>query len=188
MEIVRPIEVIETEINFYKQQTATGIIEIGKRLIEAKAQLQHGEWGKWLSEKVEFSQDTANKFMKVANEMSNSDALRNLNQTKIFALLSIPQEEREQFIIDNKASELTTRQLQEAIRLKKEAEQRASNEIKARNEALQELSKEKEKAWNTQLELDKLKLQQPKVVEKVVTKLKSVKEKKAKQFNQLVTN
>lgn len=34
--IVRPLEVIEAEIYFYKQQTATGIIEIGKRLNRCK--------------------------------------------------------------------------------------------------------------------------------------------------------
>lgn len=123
-EIQRPIEVIETEINFYKNQTATGIIEIGKRLIEAKAQLPHGEWGKWLEEKVEFSQRTANQFMKVASEFPNSQALANIGQTKIFALLDLPPEQRQDFINSNPIDDMTTRELQKAIKEKKEADQR----------------------------------------------------------------
>ena len=39
----RSIDQITLEINFYKAQTAQNIIEIGKRLIEAKQQLQHAQ-------------------------------------------------------------------------------------------------------------------------------------------------
>lgn len=124
-QIVRPIEVIETEINFYKQQTATGIIEIGKRLIEAKSQLQHGEWGKWLEEKAEFTREHASRIMKVANEFGNMTSVSHLGTKKLFLLLDVPQEEREDFVEQNNVSEMTTRELQEAIKARKEAERRA---------------------------------------------------------------
>lgn len=101
-ELQRPLEVIETEINFYKNQTATGIIEIGKRLIEAKSQLPHGEWGKWLEEKVEFKERTAQRFMQAANEYSNPSTLTHLSQSKIFALLGLPQDQRQDFINSNR--------------------------------------------------------------------------------------
>jgi ParB family chromosome partitioning protein len=122
-EIQRPLEVIETEINFYKNQTATGIIEIGKRLIEAKAQLPHGEWGKWLEEKAEMSQWTANKMMRVAKELSNCGTLNNLTQTKVFMLLDVPEDRREKFVHENKVDDMTTRELQKAIKQTKELEQ-----------------------------------------------------------------
>ena len=83
-ELQRPLDVIETEINFYKTQTATGIIETGKRLIEAKEQLPHGKWGKWLEEKVKFSDQTARKFMKIASEYRNSKSPLNLGTKKNF--------------------------------------------------------------------------------------------------------
>jgi hypothetical protein len=113
--IVRPLEVIEAEINFYKQQTAIGIIEIGKRLIEAKAQLKHGQWGKWLEEKIDFSQSSANQFMRVAREFSNSESVKNLGTKKLFLLLDVPSDKREGFIGNNNIEEMSTRQLQENI-------------------------------------------------------------------------
>lgn len=119
-ELQRPIEVIETEINFYKNQTATGIIEIGKRLIEAKAQLPHGEWGKWLEEKVEFTDRTAQRFMKVADEFPTS--MSYLGTSKLFKLLDVPPDQRTDFINSNPIDEMTTRQLQEAIKAKKQAD------------------------------------------------------------------
>lgn len=155
-EVTRPLEVIETEINFYKQQTASGIIEIGRRLIEAKKQLGHGEWGKWLKEKVDFRQETARKFMKCAEEFSNSQALGNLGQTKIFALLDIPIENREEFINSTHevngeqktVDEMTTRELQKAIKerdqYKKEIDKISSQKDKV-SEEKNKLAKENEK-------------------------------------------
>jgi len=65
------IDTLTIEILILKQQTAQNIIEIGKRLVSAKQGLPHGEWGKYLKEKVDFSQVTANKFMRISEEYSN---------------------------------------------------------------------------------------------------------------------
>ena len=70
-EITRPIEVITQEINFYKLQAGNAIIEIGKRLHEAKLTLPHGAWGAWLQNEVEFSERTAQNFMRIAKEYRN---------------------------------------------------------------------------------------------------------------------
>lgn len=121
-ELQRPLEVIETEINFYKNQTATGIIEIGKRLIEAKAQLPHGEWGGWLEEKVEFSHQHAVRFMRIAEEYGNLTPGLNLGYKKMWLLLDLPPEQRTDFIETNNVEDMTTRQLQEVIKAKKQAD------------------------------------------------------------------
>lgn len=166
-ELQRPLEVIETEINFYKNQTATGIIEIGKRLIEAKAQLPHGEWGEWLKKRVDFSQDTARNFMRVAESFPNSETIRNLSISKVYALLEVPQEERQGFIAANPIDEMTTRQLQEVIKAKKQAdlriedlEQKLQNkpkEIEVTKEIIKEIEVAPADYRATKTELEKLK-------------------------------
>ena len=110
------LQFIEEKITELKKQTVNNVLEIGNYLIEAKKQLSHGEWGNWLEEKVKFSQRTANQFMKVAAEFSNSQAISNLGTTKLFLLLDVPTDKRESFISENNLESMTTRQMQEKIK------------------------------------------------------------------------
>ena len=86
-------------------------VEIGRGPTEAKALLQHGKSGKWLEESVSYSQSTADRFMKVFKEYgsklldasdsnSNYAPVRNLTYSQAVFLLGVPEEGREQFIID----------------------------------------------------------------------------------------
>ncbi|MGN4127994.1 DUF3102 domain-containing protein [Lysinibacillus sphaericus] len=123
----RSTDVIAAEINAIKFQTQTMMLqassEIGKRLIEAKEQLQHGDWGKWLKENVEYSQSTANNLMQIHTEYnSNSQALGNLSYTKAVALLGIDAEEREAFVQENNVDELSSRELQKVVKEKQKLE------------------------------------------------------------------
>ena len=92
----RPLETIENEINFYKQQTAIGILEIGKRLIEAKEQLKEEDNFRQWCKRMDFSKTTAYRFIKVATEFK--EGVPTLGQSKIFALLDLPIESREDFL------------------------------------------------------------------------------------------
>lgn len=150
---VRTPELIATEINSIKEQTRKMVlfnsIEIGRRLVEAKGMVSHGEWGKWLETNVNYSQSTANNLMKIYQEYGpkllsgeqNSQSLGNLSYTQAVALLGVPAEEREQFIQENDVENMSSRQLQEAIKEKKqlekklkEAEEKANKEKASRNE------------------------------------------------------
>ncbi len=131
----RSIDTITTEILFYKQQAGTAFLEIGKRLAEAKEQLNHGEWLAWLKEKVDFSVSMANKLMRVAKEFSNSESIPNLGVTKALALLSVPAEEREEFAEAVHAEDISVRELKDAIRQRDETiRQRESERDSARRE------------------------------------------------------
>lgn len=154
----RPLSAITEEIQFYKAQAGQCIVEIGKRLLEAKEQLPHGQWEAWLEKSVEFSQGTAKRFMKIASEYgSNRSALIDLPYTKLLALLQLPPEEREEFASaphtvngENKTvQDMTTRELQAAIKEKNEA-------VKARKEAEWELSKERIRAEQAEKEKEGL--------------------------------
>jgi hypothetical protein len=48
-------------------------LRAGELLIEAKGQCQHGEWGAWIQEHCEFSERTAQVYMRVARELPKLD-------------------------------------------------------------------------------------------------------------------
>ncbi len=124
-EPVRTIEVITAEIVTIKrqaQQIALYIaIELGRRLVEAKELLPYGEWGTWLEKSVDFSQVTATRYMKLFEEYAapqgsifgaetEFSTLKNLSVSKALALLAVPEEERETFVVENHVDELSTRE------------------------------------------------------------------------------
>ena len=117
----RDIETITGEILEAKRAGGEAILTIGRCLIEAKEQLPHGEWLPWLNERVEFSERTARNFMRLAREWSNRQALADLGAAKALTLLALPAEEREQFVAEHNVVDMTSRQLQQAIKERDEA-------------------------------------------------------------------
>lgn len=158
----RPIEVITEEINFYKATAGAAILEIGKRLNEAKSLLNHGEWGEWLAEKVDFSEATAQRFMRLAKEYSNPSPVTDLGVSKALVLLALPDFERDGFVSEKHTvngeekavAEMSKRELEQAVKEKNEALKRES-ETKQKLEKLEsELAavKESEEESNALLE------------------------------------
>ena len=117
----RTIEVITGEILDAKRAGGEAILTIGRCLIEAKDMLSHGEWRSWLEEQVEFSERSAQRFMRLAREWSNPTTLSDLGASKALALLALPPEEREQFMEDHKVIDMSARQLEAAIRERDDA-------------------------------------------------------------------
>lgn len=167
---VRTPELIAAEINNIKNQTKKMIlcssIEIGRRLIEAKTLLAHGEWGKWLEESVDYSQRTANNLMKIFDEYgadqitiletnSNSQALANLSYTQAIALLKVPSEEREEFAEENKIEDMSTRELEKLIKEKEEAEKKLKEAENRAKEKEKEATNNKTLYENTQKDLER---------------------------------
>ena len=131
------LETLTTEILIYKEQVGAGIIEIGKRLIQAKELVGHGNWENYLKEKVDFSPTTARNFIRISNEYSNQQTFVGLGISKLYALLDVPAEERETFIeskhvvndTEKTVNEMTTRELQRVISEKKQLENELINKI-----------------------------------------------------------
>ena len=130
----RDIEVITREILDAKRRGGEAILTIGRCLTEAKQAIPHGEWLPWLNERVEFSERTAQNFMRLAREWSNPQALADLGAAKALTLLALPAEERESFIAENHVVggeektviDMTSRELEKAIRERKEAQEAAA--------------------------------------------------------------
>ena len=117
----RTIETITSEILELKKQAGKALLGIGQRLIEAKETLPHGEWLPWLTERVEFSERTAQYYMQLAREWTNPQSIADLGATKAFKLLALPPEEREAFIQEHNVVDMSARELAQAIKERDEA-------------------------------------------------------------------
>ena len=127
----RTPELIGAEIRMYvdtgRRISLLCGIEIGRRLVEAKEMLNHGEWLPWLERETEFSNSSAQRYMKLFDEYgasqqglfgpeTNSPTLGNLPISKALALLSVPESDRIDFAEQVDAEHISVRELEEKIR------------------------------------------------------------------------
>ena len=143
----RDIETITSEILGLKKTAGDAILAIGHRLIEAKSLLAHGEWLPWLTEQVEFSERSAQTFMRLAREWSNPQTLADLGAAKVLVLLSLPEPEREAFLAEVPAEDMSVRELKKAIRERNEAQQaqeKMAGDLRLANELLERAREDQE--------------------------------------------
>lgn len=157
---IRTAENIAIEINTIKKQTQkvmlSASIEIGRRLSEAKSLVPHGSWGDWLEQHVNYSERTAQNLIKIYDQYSDKgmdalfgndlDAFAELSYTQAVALLALPTvDERKEFVETHDMETMSTRELQEAIKAQKAAEDEAAQlkeKLKAEKEKSRKLKDE----------------------------------------------
>lgn len=137
----RTPDIIGAEIRGLTQQAKTMTlwfgIEIGRRLTEAKEMLEHGQWLPYLKEQTEFSQPSASRLMRLYDEYGakqtslfgaelNYSTLNNLSISNALRLLAVPEDEREEFAEKHDVEHMSARELDELIKQRDEAEQRAA--------------------------------------------------------------
>lgn len=146
------INVITAEINSYKQIAGQSIWEIGRRLNYVKENdLVHGEFMNWY-QSIGLDKDFVSRSMKVAQELPNFETLRNLSNTALHLIATLPEDERTKEHTTSKGeikkpNEMTVRELQE---LKKQ--------LKAKDEQI---------AMQAKM-IDDLSEQEPEIIEKEV--------------------
>lgn len=168
----RDINTIKTEIrtlyNTAIRSELSYAIQLGHKLTEAKELVEHGEWGNWVKENLPFSQDKATMMMKIyenygANQENlfgdlNSDTYRNLGVWQAFVLLSVPEDEREEFVRENNVEEMSVRELKQAI-AERDAAQKKSAALEEDNKKLREsnisLNMKAQQVENLQKEAEK---------------------------------
>ena len=155
---------LKVEIKFHLGQMAGHAVEIGKLLIQAKEQVGHGEFGKWVEENFHLNYRMAANFMAVAKRFSNVQLTADLNQTQMMEMLALPAEETEKFISEkategNPVEDMTAKNLREEIkeykeRLSKLEQERDGYKVSLDNAdaQLENLGAENEKLRNTQIE------------------------------------
>lgn len=161
LQIQRTPELIGSEIrdltNQAKRMTLFFGIEIGRRLIEAKEMIGHGEWLIYLKEQTEFSQSTASRFMTLFKEYgsaqgslfgaeSNYPTLNNLSVSNALKLLALPAEEREEFAEEHDVEHLSARELEKLLKEKEDAEEGAALKIADLEGKISEAEKERDGA------------------------------------------
>lgn len=119
-------EQLAREIKELLIKTKSNVIEIGLCLIDAKKQVHHGEWGAWLKNNIDFTQNAANKFMRCAEWFANYAPANNLNSSQMMELLALPKAEAKNFINEkftegNSVENMPKLQLREAIKIWKSA-------------------------------------------------------------------
>ena len=194
---VREIGVITQEIRQLCQQAqATAlmyIVEIGRRLVEAKGALPFGEWGNWLKNEVGFSQSTAENYMRLYEEYGasqitifgasvDSQSFAKLPYSKALALLAVDKDEREKFAEEVGAEDLSVKELKAAI-AERDAEKKRNAELENRIAELDEACAKAEAASGnvTELEGKVAELEKNLAAEREATKKANDKLKKAKE-------
>lgn len=148
VETVRNLETVAAEIRTFTASMLNNIIEIGRRLVEAKELCPHGEFEGWVRTQTGYSTSTAKNFMRLYKEYGaeqgslfgaevNRQTFGDLTYSKALALLALPAEEREEFVESHAVSEMSTRELEQAIKERDEAKA-ALQEEKEMSAAMEE--------------------------------------------------
>lgn len=131
LEIKRTLPELGAEIRAIHLQTQTMLlnasIELGRKLSEAKALCAHGEFMPWVKAETPFSQSTVNNLIRIFDEYgaaqytlfgaeAKSQTLGNLTYSQALKLLAVPETEREEFAETVGAADMTTRELDKAIK------------------------------------------------------------------------
>lgn len=131
LEIIRTPELIGAEIRTLTTQAQTITlwfgIEIGRRLVEAKELCAHGEWLPFLEKETAFSQPTASRYMRLYTEYGSEQSslfgaepkysmLNNLSVSNALRLLALPEDEREEFAMENDMEHLSTSRVDELVK------------------------------------------------------------------------
>lgn len=146
MKLMRTPEVIAGEINVIKAQArevyCRSAIEIGRRLVEAKAMVPHGGWLEWLEVNVEYSERTAQELMRMYEEygkQTNPQSIADLSYTQAVILLGLDRKTRTELLESGTVADMSTRDLRDEVR-------RLNEEIEKRQVTIDQLLGDQEKA------------------------------------------
>ncbi len=153
----RTIDTVTAEIILIRDNTArtikNGIIEIGRRLEEAKEMVPQGEWLHYLQEVLGFKPSTAQNYMRIAREfgdgqialdgMSANELFGDLGYSQLVPLLGLPEDDRREIAKQNPdLPDMSSREIKKLVEdykaaenAKQHAEQKAAEAAEAAEKA-----------------------------------------------------
>lgn len=159
-------ELTEKANTLYQQMQLIGAMGIqvaaqaGQCLTVIKERVGHGNWGDWCKQNLQFSERKAQNMMKLSAEMhgknrifANPQTFADIEISKVYELLSAPEEVQKAMIENPEAEEMNVREFKDEIRRLKEelAEERAKEKI---NESEEELTQAKKRIEELTKELN----------------------------------
>ena len=160
-------EQLTAEVNVrYRQaeqlagMSAMMLADAGRRLIEIKARIPHGQFETWCADNLEFSKSKAEKMMKLAERVADENSLFSKTETftdigisRVWALLAAPEEVAAEVIETNDVESMTVRELKaELARVKEEkeaAERKAEMSDRSNDDIRKELASMQRKLSET---------------------------------------
>ena len=132
---VRSIEIVTAEIHTIRDNVAKvfmdGVVQIGRRLEEAKQLVPQGEWLRYLDEELGYKPSTAQNYMRIAREFGDgqvglsgktaSDFFGQLGYSQLLPLLGLPEEEREQLAEEHDLAGMSSREIAALVKERDEA-------------------------------------------------------------------
>lgn len=165
-----PVEIRQTQalraerIRLRMKRTAEDIVEIGRELTEAKAELGHGNFLTWIENEFEMSERTARRFMNVAERFGSKTAsLSDLSKETIYELAapSTPEPVIQEVIARTEAGEILTVAEVKSLKMQLKAKEDVA---KAEMERAAKLKKENYQLLDTVSELKTKLAEQPKEI------------------------
>ena len=87
------------EIKVLMRRTAQDVFDIGQKLSEIKNRLGHGHFGSWLKAEFDWSERTAQNFIRVYESFKSENVSDlNFSQTALYVLAAAPEEARQEAI------------------------------------------------------------------------------------------
>lgn len=144
---VRSIEIVTAEIHTIRDNVARvfmdGVVQIGRRLEEAKQLVPQGEWLHYLDTELGYKPSTAQNYMRIAREFGDGqvglsgktaqDFFGKLGYAQLLPLLGMPEEEREALAEEHDLAGMSSREIQALVKERDEAKA-AADEAQARAE------------------------------------------------------
>lgn len=139
------LDQVVSEIKFFENQAVVSYWEIGKRLVQAKERVGHGNWESWLKDNLNYSKSMAEKLMRVNKEFSNPQLVTDLNFSQMLALTTVEEEIRTEIIENEQLEDKTVKETKEIIDKYKKAKEELEEQKDINNSLVRELESEREK-------------------------------------------
>lgn len=111
-----PIALLAEEARVYSENIAMNMLNLGRVFIEAKKQVSHGAWGEWVATNAGMSARTAQQLMQCYQRFGENAHFARLDKSKMYKMLQLPEGTEERFAEEYDIENMTSREVEEAVR------------------------------------------------------------------------